>query len=233
MTDPVVQAVIDPVESSTFSASAPPAWREPIAQLAVAAQALTALAAAPEPRRHDGPGHPFAPEWDRYCRRYCELLEQAGMVDPLSSAAQQNWDAHLARQEAAAKLQGRRPLSDEERQLLVIEWRARQEAAPSGASANHCRQALAARGIAPAAIVAARHAIPLDREAPPPLPSRWSTRSSGQIAREEPWARAHREAAAVLADPATAAAQKARWEAGNRRAELAAGSAHKSRGRGK
>ena len=54
MTDPAAcDIAIDPVESTT---SAPPAWRDPLARLAVAVQALTALAAAQEKdeKRHQG-----------------------------------------------------------------------------------------------------------------------------------------------------------------------------------
>ena len=121
--------------------------------------------------------------------------------------------------------------------MLAAEREARAGSAHAAAhTAAEFRQAAAYREIC--AIAHGRHALPLadDPAAPVRRPGKWGTRVRGQFATEEPWYRDHvaAEIAAKAADPATACAvQNARWAAGNRRAELAAGAPHQSRGRAK
>lgn len=196
-------------------------------------------------------GRPFAREWNAICARYRALLEAAGIDPESDEPADQHTrgcprarsaredamlEAERAARQAAIQAAIRAAIRAAIEATEETEATAAAAATVAAASASEFRQAAAHRGIR--AIPRGRHALPLgdDPDAPARRPGKWGTRVRGQFSIEDPWWRDHLAAAkaAKAADPVAARTkQNDRWMAGNRRAELAAGSVHKPRGRAK
>lgn len=214
MTDPAVDAMIDPPQPTTPTPHAAPAsWFDPMIRLAAAAKALAALAAAAEAPRPEG--RPRDPRYEAAIAVYLADPEVQRLADD-REAAQERRPYETARRAMAHAERCGRQVTEREEALLGAEASAL--AAVNAAllpdrriPASQFRRALAGRGIPPELIVHRRHAATAG-EGVVRLPGRSTTRHPSQVAREDGYLRDRQALAEAALDGEDAVKKLAeRW----------------------